>query len=836
MTSLLATVATLPNTGHLDAIDDSTTADSPSFLTAKSALVKLAAEEVDSAFSPLSSSAITIASLGSSLGYGSGAKRHSGVSHARQPVDQALGTDSNSLLDGIEEQHSAGQLGLRGAAATTAQDDSLVTSSGNMSTAVSSSAASSHSSKSSTSSAGPSVGMSKVNMRSVSVDYAHAYGLHIKRTMASAAAGDDSCTSSSSSPAEIVPPRPAPAYLSGHPLRTAPYHHHGESGVSSSTTSLSGIHRSLTKKFWRPLARKSGENDTTAAASTKSAFRQQPLAIDADEENVPLSDSDDSIVAVQGHRYPKGKVHSSQDTCADNGDLIVERNSVVVAEASTSATTEAEQAEHPVLPLDTVAAAAATTPHPSTVAPYQPPRNYRFNRAVASKSLDVPRVAKDAAGEGSKGALNRRVLQRAKREDAIYGVASSSSSVECKGPERFQALSRSFVSRLGFASTLAARRRSDDLRFVIAPHPQFAEIAEVYDCDEHTLVYRKVSRSGRSWHETFHEVNFEEELAEMEAAKQHVYWRQQQHCLQQRHSSYVMNGGSDAMAMSDYKMASALGLPYPGFSAYGGRPTTFASAAAASCVTIQSSAAGTSNYANGGMSNQSTASFLLNSGTVRMARASTSMGGRGFSHASESGASSGGVSFDRGLLWEALTPYPNQFPLHIKDARTIIDTVSLASMVLDRHQFCYRFQMGANRMRWTAKRTRKHQLALVCTVRSTVIAEIFVDYEKGYSPYGVPSALGKGLAGAAAQVAARSAAGFMSSSSSSGVSTPHEQLNNGTGATNQAIDTGLLPEDGSYPVVTILPAAFAQLVDFDSDVVESFIIFTGMQMLECLHM
>ncbi|KAJ1817063.1 hypothetical protein LPJ60_005031 [Coemansia sp. RSA 2675] len=831
MTSLLAAVATTPNTGRLDAIDDSASVDSPSYLTAKSALVKLAAEEVDTAFSPLSSSAITIASLGSSLGYGSGAKRQSGVNHARQPVDKTLGTDSNSLLDGIEERHSAGQLGLRGASDTTAQDDSLVTSSGNMSTAVSSSAVSSHSSKSSTSSAGPSVGMSKVNMRSVSVDYAHAYGLHIKRTMASAAAGDDSHTSSSS-PAEIVPPRPTTAYLSGNPLRPAPYHH-SESGVSSSTTSLSGIHRSLTKRFWRPLARKSGENDTTAAASTKSAFRQQPLAIDADEEGLPLSDSDDSIVAVQSRRYPESKVRSSQDTCADNGDLIVERNSVV-AEASTPATAGTEQDERPALPLDTVAATAAT-PHPSAVAPYQP-RNYSFNRAVTSKSLDVPRVAKSTAGEG-KGALNRRVLQRAKREDAIYGV-SSSPSVECRGPERFQALPRSFVSRLGFASTLAARRRSDDLRFVIAPHPQFAEITEVYDCDEHTPVYRKISRSGRSWHETFHEVNFEEELAEMEAAKQHIYWRQQQqHCLQQRHSSYVMSGGSDAMAMSDYEMASALGLPYPGISAYGSRPTAFASAAAASCVTIQSSAAGTSHYANGGMSNQSTASFLLNSGTVRMTRASTSMGGRGFSHASDSGASSGGVSFDRGLLWEALTPYPNQFPLHIKDARTIIDTVSLASMVLDRHQFCYRFQMGANRMRWTAKRTRKHQLALVCTVRSTVIAEIFVDYEKGYSPYGVPSALGKGLAGAAAQAAARSAAaGFMSSSSSSGVSTPHEQPNSGTGATNQAIDVGLLPEDGSYPVVTILPAAFAQLVDFDSDVVESFIIFTGMQMLECLHM
>ncbi|KAJ2035359.1 hypothetical protein H4S03_004369 [Coemansia sp. S3946] len=797
MASLLATVATIPDTGRLDGIDDSTAVDSPSFQSGNSALVKLAADEVDTAFSPLSSSAITIASLGSSLGYGSGAKRNSGTNRVRQPVDKLLGADSTVE----EEQHDASQLGLRGAVAA-AQDDSLVTSSANLSTAVSSSAVSSHSSKSSTSSAGPSMNMTKVNMRSVSVDYARAYGLHIKRTMAE----DD--INASSSPAETVPSLPA------HPLRTAHYHR-SESGVSSSAASLSGIHRTLTKKFWRPLTRKSGEHDT--ATTAESAFRQQPLAIDADEEDLPLSDSEASIV-IQS----QSKVRSSQDTCADNGDVIVERNSVANASEGT------EQGERPVLPLDTVAAATTpATPHPSAVAPYQP-RNYRFSRAVTSKSLDATNIAKAPADKESKGALNRRVLQRAKREDAIYGVTATSSAVESKGPERFQALPRSFVSRLGFASTLAARRRSDDLRFVIVPHPQFAEITEVYDCEERTPVYRKVSRSGRSWHETFHEVNFEEELAELEAAKQHMFWRQQ-HCLQ-RHSSYVVGGGSgsDAMAMSDYEMASALGLPYPGFAAYGGRPTTFA--AAASCVTIQSSAMGTNSYANGGMSNQSTASFLLNNGTVRMARASTSMGGRGFSHVSESGASSGGASFDRGLLWEALTPYPNQFPLHVKDARTIIDTVSLASMVLDRHQFCYRFQLGANRMRWTAKRARKHQLALVCSVRSTVVAEIFVDYEKGYSPYGLPSVLGEGLAKVPPH-----AAGFMSSSSSSGVSTPREQLNNGTGAINQAIDIGL-PEDGSYPVVTILPAAFAQLVDFDSDVVESFIIFTGMQMLECLHM
>ncbi|KAJ1996845.1 hypothetical protein H4R26_006044, partial [Coemansia thaxteri] len=327
---------------------------------------------------------------------------------------------------------------------------------------------------------------------------------------------------------------------------------------------------------------------------------------------------------------------------------------------------------------------------------------------MPSKSLDAAREPVSVAGPLAKGPLNRRVLQRNKREDAIYGVGVSSetASASALGPERFQALSRSFASRLGFASTLAARRRPEDLRYVIAPHPQLPEVVEVYDCDERAPVYRKISRSGRSWHETFHEVNAEEELAELEAARQHVYWRQQLLHRQARKygASSGAGEGASALAMSDYEMASALGLPYPGIvGALGGRPKTLvATAAAASCVTFLSSASSSGGdhrrtlhdataaecyeprhvLANGGLSNQSTASFLFQPGTVRMARASTSVGGRGLLHLSsgEGASSSSGGSFDRGLLWEALTPYPNQFPLHVKDARTIIDTVSLASM------------------------------------------------------------------------------------------------------------------------------------------------------------
>ncbi|KAJ2311026.1 hypothetical protein IWW54_002870, partial [Coemansia sp. RSA 2705] len=386
--------------------------------------------------------------------------------------------------------------------------------------------------------------------------------------------------------------------------------------------------------------------------------------------------------------------------------------------------------------------------------------------SVPSKSLDI-----DRRGVLARGPLSRRTMQRSKQEDAIYNHSADAKGA-AMGPARFQALSRSLVSRLGFSSLLAERRRAGDLRFVVAPHAQLGEVVEVYDCDGMVPVYRKVSRSGKSWHETFHEIDPD---AEAQALG----------CLG---------------VPSDYEMAAALGLPYPGIAGYG------STTAAASCVTFQSSTssavADNRRALRDTVAGLSSAPSFVNAGTVRMARGVTL------------GAASmyaGVVPFDQGLLWEALTPLPNQFPLHIKDARTVIDTVSLASMVLDRHNFCYRFQLGHNRMRWVARRARKHQLALQCFVRNVLVAEVFVDYEKGYSPYNMP-----GLPAP--------------NSSSSGGSTPVESE---AGAGSSA--TACLPEDGALPVVTILPAAFDQLASFDETIVESFIIFTGMQMLECLH-
>ncbi|KAI8321544.1 hypothetical protein GQ54DRAFT_311709 [Martensiomyces pterosporus] len=499
--------------------------------------------------------------------------------------------------------------------------------------------------------------------------------------------------------------------------------------------------------------------------------------------------------------------------------------------------------------------------------------------APQSKSLDIRRRPADMAdGEtrSGPGVLSRRVLQRNKRQNAVYASEASNAM----GPARFQALPRSFASRLGLSSTLATtRRKPQDLRFVVAPHPRFPEVVEIIDCEVQAPIYRKVSRSSRSWHETFHEVTgedgndyYDDLGVDGSLLASHAY------------------GSQRRLYDGEYEMAAALGIPpspggiymnafdaygsgagsssgytsvrnsnyfyYPsgataaasggassgnGMARVGGPADGTSNAAAASCVTFQSTASSLDRQRSGqggeGIDDDddgsqaaaplpisaarrslaaalSTAS-ILNAATMHMARASTSAGFYA------TGSNVLGPMFDRGLLWEALTPYPNQFPLHVKDSRAIIDNVSLSSMVLDRHLFCYRFQLGANRMKWTAKRVKKHQLALLCYVRGTLVAEVFVDYEKGYSPYNTPVPID---AAGAARATAGVRSGFLGSGSSSGESTP-----------NTGEDTVVLPEDGTFPVITILSAAFNQLARFDPGVVESFIIFTGMQMLECLH-
>ncbi|KAJ2410091.1 hypothetical protein J3F80_000830 [Coemansia sp. RSA 2526] len=669
----------------------------------------LTADEVDATFSPLSSSTITITSLGSSLGFSTnGAKMgaRKGIrSHALSKGPDVLDSDSDKAsTDASPNKDSRDFRHLRSY------------SSANISTAAESSA-------SSASYRSVSLDLPRVVMRSVSVDHTRAYGLHMLHGDVGASTGPTETAEAGSEVNDVICDQP-PSEMATTETPSS----------ESVATGASKVHTSLAKRLLGPLTRKHG--------SAGGAVSKRIVA--SDEQ----SQGNDTASAVNSERK----------------------------ESMESATESANASD------------ATATPNPEVPAK----ANRIIRSTVPSKSLDISRPS-----AMSRGPLSRRMLQRNKQEDAIY---STSKDAQTMGPTRFHMLSRSLASRLGFSSLLADRRRTGDLRFVITPHAQLPEVVEVYDCDEQVPVYRKVSRSGKSWHETFHEVGEAEEAV------------------------YYPNNG----VISDYEMASALGLPYPGLA------MGYGSTAAASCVTFHSSTssavadnrralAQTANMNRAqtraadnihvldspmALSSPSTVSFV-NTTTVRMTRGAT-MG------ASMYGAR---VPFDKRLLWEALTPFPNQFPLHIKDSRSVIDTVSLSSMVLDRHNFCYRFQLGHNRMRWIAKRARKHQLALQCFVRNVLVAEVFVDYEKGYSPYNMPNSSHTTSAARAFGV------------NSSGGSTPVETVD-GVGATSES---NCLPEDGSLPVVTILSAAFDQLAGFDEGIVESFIIFNGMQMLECLH-
>ncbi|KAJ2786912.1 hypothetical protein GGI15_001125 [Coemansia interrupta] len=827
--------------------------------------LKLGAQDIDT-FSPLSSSTITIASLGSSLGISAAPKNGLALvvdSAARKtnlsavtansenyvqgnlPIDddddddgsEDGASDSSIKINSTGNVHENGcddeafdstngvrSLGIRGI-----PGNSLSYSSANMSSTVSD--------RSDTS-----IEMPMVNMRSVSADYTSAYGLHIKSPNVGPLESTDidvpSAEQARDTESEQMHSRASDAQAAPISLTAV----ETTATVSSSLRSKgTNIQRSLTKKLFRPL--------TWMQPSTSDNNGGGCVAD-------PKGNSDSLSALAPTDVTPSERPSTQRQHLQRKSVAVVRQTGAHPLSKDNTKTEDGNLAEYDNDNDDGnaagVSASHETSPTVGSVPDPQLQSRHHRQRAVPSKSLDISRRATGILQ--SRGPLSRRAMQRSKGEDAIYGGGglSPSASSGAVGPARFQALPRSLVSRLGFASTLASRRQPGDIRFIIAPHPQFPEIVEVIDCDEMTPVYRKVSRSGKSWHETFHEVD-PEDYNDLFP------------------TTHLLAAASGNAMLSDYEMACALGLPYPGAvfagnssSIYsssgrtslrnsesyyhlsgaaprpGGFHSNLATNPAASCVTFQSSGSSSVAAADGhrrtvhqdaiceygatpvmGLLNQSTASFM-HPGTVRMTRAGTSMGMYGGNGASN------GTAIDKNLLWEALTPYPNQFPLHIKGARTMGDSISLASLVLDRQLFCYRFQLGNTRMRWSAKRARKHQLALQCFVRNTPVAEVFVDYERGYSPYNVPNPRSRkqGIPGATAAIDRRAYA----SNSSSGVSTPMESDVNGASE-----DTAVLPDDGTYPIVTILPAAFTQLSNYDTGLVESFIVFSGLQMLECLH-
>ncbi|KAI9470183.1 hypothetical protein BX667DRAFT_501687 [Coemansia mojavensis] len=156
-------------------------------------------------------------------------------------------------------------------------------------------------------------------------------------------------------------------------------------------------------------------------------------------------------------------------------------------------------------------------------------------------------------------------------------------------------------------------------------------------------------------------------------------------------------------------------------------------------------------------------------------------------------------SFTRDQLWEISSPQPGVFPLHCRDTRGSLDPIPLTPMVLDRYQFCYRFYLSGTKMRWQARKQGRSTVELQCFVRN--------------------------------RLAARLLFGGCSSAGADG---------------RQRLWRNKSPRSSDYPPAThaecdapsiiILPVAFSRLPNVDAAIVESFVLFTGIEVFECfLH-
>ncbi|KAJ1943904.1 hypothetical protein FBU59_002763 [Linderina macrospora] len=292
--------------------------------------------------------------------------------------------------------------------------------------------------------------------------------------------------------------------------------------------------------------------------------------------------------------------------------------------------------------------------------------------------------------------------------------------------------------------------------FIVRQHTQFPDVTEVFDCDDLSVVYRKVSHTDKQWLDTFHDVAVEDEDNGWPASSQSSSITAT-HLFPARTVSY------EGSIVSQDSMGG--GSPAPSISGcYSGVPSV-----------------ASSNVAS----------------TMRSISCSPSLGSSiGSSVRSSWRRRRYPASYDQNPLWEISTPYPNRFPLHCRDARGVIDPVPLTLMVLDRHKFCYRFQLAGTKMRWVAKRLSNQQTELQCYVRNTIVAVMLFDCEW--------------------------AAGEPQS----------RHLLPGELPLLKCQNVG--PRGGCTPRIVIFPAAFQKLAKVEPGVVESFIVFSGIEVFECL--
>ncbi|KAJ1891768.1 hypothetical protein LPJ71_007596 [Coemansia sp. S17] len=276
------------------------------------------------------------------------------------------------------------------------------------------------------------------------------------------------------------------------------------------------------------------------------------------------------------------------------------------------------------------------------------------------------------------------------------------------------------------------------LRFILRPHAVYAGILEVVDCEDMGVAYRKISRDGRLWCETFHEVPSQ----------------------------------AAAIASSATAPAAFVGSVDSRWAGVQPTPIQSVSSTMTSTSTLLSRC-GSPDHRH----QQQQCWWQATEGHHKQRYPQT---------------------FELEQLWEMSSPCPTSFPLHCRDARGVIDPIPMTALVSDRYRFCYRFHLAGNKMKWMARSASAHMVELQCFVRTTLIALLQFGNNLAPDKRGQLQRrpLGKGKNALAADEVA------------------------GT--------------EGRLPVVTIFPLAFSKLAPVDADIVESFVLFTGIEVLECL--
>ncbi|KAJ2654773.1 hypothetical protein IWW48_005909 [Coemansia sp. RSA 1200] len=339
--------------------------------------------------------------------------------------------------------------------------------------------------------------------------------------------------------------------------------------------------------------------------------------------------------------------------------------------------------------------------------------------------------------------------------------------------------------------------------FVLKRHPQYLDVLEVIDLEDKAVAYRKISRSGNSWRETFHDVaqvapqsggGYSEPVAiRSTAGSQNMYdGRMLPRVGGWDSESYVSASTceGDSFASSESWSLDSCGS--------GIRPT-------ASMLPVLEQ------HQHSKQPQQSLELRLLNSPSIASAVSSTSSSERSlWKQQRQQWQTRHPQAFDAHELWEISSPCPNTFPLHCRDTRGTIDPVRLTPMVLDRHQFCYRFHLAGKKMRWLFKNQGRCVDGLQCYVRSTIVAQLL---------FGGHSAKDSAL-----DLDCRI-----------GLSESDQQIvdNKSEGAQPHLPTRSF---DSHHPQIIIFPAAYTKLAPIDCAVVESFVLFTGIEVFECfLH-